>query len=536
MYPELSRTKSGVVAPSRSDSMARAASSWFGGPLGRRALTGHSWWTPLRIIIVVATITFGLGILQKSPCVVTKWSDAAQPLPFSHMCYSDISYLYVGRGLAEGVLPYQPVDSLPGIKQPGNAAEQHQFSIEYPVLTGVWLGVAGFATHLIGKSPDVSELNHSEVGSDERVQYDGALFWGVNAVGFFVILLAALALLVHAQRRRPWDAMFVAASPALALASMINWDLLAVGCVAGIIWAWSTRRPVWTGIFIGLGTATKLFPLFFLGPLLVLCVRERKVDAWLATAAAALATWLALNLPVFYWSPDEYLWFWKFNSGRGPDFGSLWLVAANYGHSASAHTINVVTWTFFGACCVAIGLLGLLARRRPRLIQLVFLVVASFLLINKVYSPQYVLWLLPLAALARPRWRDLLIWQACEIFYFFAVWMHIANFFVAAGEPDWVYGLAVVVRVAGQLFLMAIVVRDILQPWHDPVRQDGRSDDPLGGILDEGLDAEPSDTERTRGSEMSESDSLDDEDRAPPELENDPPAGGDPDRDPLYAP
>ena len=66
-----------------------------------------------------------------------------------------------------------------------------------------------------------------------------------------------------------------------------------------------------------------------------------------------------------------------------------------------------------------------------------FLVVVAFLIVNKVYSPQYVIWLLPLAALARPRWRDLLIWQACEIFYFFAVWMHIADFFVAA----WYAGL-----------------------------------------------------------------------------------------------
>ena len=60
-----------------------------------------------------------------------------------------------------------------------------------------------------------------------------------------------------------------------------------------------------------------------------------------------------------------------------------------------------------------------------------------------------------------------------------------------AGEQDWVYALAVVVRIAGQLYLVALVVRDILQPWKDPVRADGLSDDPLGGVLDEGIDAAP---------------------------------------------
>jgi len=153
--------------------------------------------------------------------------------------------------------------------------------------------------------------------------------------------------------------------------------------------------------------------------------------------------------------------------------------------------VNATTWIVFGLVCLAIAALGLLAPRRPRLPQLLFLVVVGFLVVNKVYSPQYVLWLLPLAVLARPRWRDLLVWQACEIFYFFAVWMHIADFVASPEDVDWVYVLAIAVRLAGQLFLVFLVVRDILQPWRDPVRCDGLSDDPLGGILDEGVDAEP---------------------------------------------
>ena len=49
-----------------------------------------------------------------------------------------------------------------------------------------------------------------------------------------------------------------------------------------------------------------------------------------------------------------------------------------------------------------------------------FLVVAAFLMTNKVYSPQYVLWLLPLMILARPKWRDWLIFTAGELIYFVA--------------------------------------------------------------------------------------------------------------------
>ena len=82
------------------------------------------------------------------------------------------------------------------------------------------------------------------------------------------------------------------------------------------------------------------------------------------------------------------------------------------------------------------------------------------------------LWLLPLAVLARPRWRDLLIWQACEIFYFASVWLYLGGFTASgtSGATDPVYLWAIAIRVAGEIFLMTMVVRDILDPRRDPVR------------------------------------------------------------------
>ena len=103
-----SRTTGAVVSPTLSDPIARVASAAVGGPLGRHARTGASWWNPLRVVLAVATVVFGLGVVQKSPCVVESWSDVAYPKAFSHLCYTDIPYLYVDRGLAEGFVPYEP--------------------------------------------------------------------------------------------------------------------------------------------------------------------------------------------------------------------------------------------------------------------------------------------------------------------------------------------------------------------------------------------------------------------------------------------
>jgi hypothetical protein len=79
--------------------------------------------------------------------------------------------------------------------------------------------------------------------------------------------------------------------------------------------------------------------------------------------------------------------------------------------------------------------------------------------------------LLPLAALARPRWRDHLVWQGGEVFYFAMVWFYLAGYLDPAGGGDpGFYWVAILVRVLAELYLVGLVVRDVLRPEHDPVR------------------------------------------------------------------
>jgi len=143
------------------------------------------------------------------------------------------------------------------------------------------------------------------------------------------------------------------------------------------------------------------------------------------------------------------------------------------------------------AACALIALLGLASPRRPRLAQLAFLIVAAFILTNKVYSPQFVLWLVPLLALARPRWRDFLLWQAAEALHWGAVWMFLGQY-TSGGLPQHnldmpYYVLAVLLHMAATAYLMVRIAWDIWDPRQDPLRTK-RIDDPHGGAFDRARD------------------------------------------------
>jgi uncharacterized membrane protein len=461
-----------VVRPSVEDPLVTAASEGIGGPVGERAAP-HPWWTPVRVVLAVAALAFLAGMVQKTPCVQDNWPGGNSR--YAAMCYSDVPYLYTGRGFAERTVPYSET----GGRYP---------ALEYPVVIGYFAYGGALVTQALSGWPGLDP--RSAVAVDDLYGVPGVAAESWRYFDVTAVLLAPFALLAAwfmagVHRRRPWDGMLFALSPALVLTGLINWDLLAVAAVAGALWAWSRGRPVLSGVLIGVGTATKLYPLFLLGALFVVCVRRGRLPAfWSATLAAAVA-WLAVNAPAMIYGFEQWKAFWSFNSERTADLGSLWMVWQQAGHDVTAGTINLVSWVFFGAVCVGVLVLGLRVRRTPRIPQLAFLLVAGFLVVNKVYSPQYVLWLLPLAVLARPRWRDVLIWQAGEVFYFAAVWLYLGGFTASAasGEPDRFYWLAIGVRVLAELYLVVMVLRDVVKPWHDPVRSDGLTDDPADPSL-----------------------------------------------------
>jgi uncharacterized membrane protein len=245
----------------------------------------------------------------------------------------------------------------------------------------------------------------------------------------------------------------------------------------------------------------------------VLCIRAAQVWQAVVTAVGAVLGFCIAYAPAWLLSrnfafPDAkcpgahsvpaWEWFWRLNTDRVSDWDSLWFMAehargrpldSNVACGQAPHVLNLGVAVATAVVVVAALLLAFFAPRRPRLPQIAFLVVAGFLLANKVDSPQYVLWLVPLAVLARPRWRMFLFWQATEVlllfarFYFF-VGNDAANANHAPqGIPiEWFF-TAVAIRDATLVVLMGLVVWEVLKPEYDVVRRDG-VDDPAGGVLD----------------------------------------------------
>ncbi|MEU1819450.1 glycosyltransferase 87 family protein [Streptomyces roseifaciens] len=454
------------VRPTDEDEVAAAGSELIGGPAGKRAVPGGGWWTPVRVIVLVAIGMFALGMVQKLPCYEYGWFFGATT-QYTHACYSDIPHLYSGRGFDAGLIPY--FDRIP------QALSGGMDYLEYPVLTGLFMQIAAWLT------PGGGTIQHRE-----------QINWLVNA-GMLMACTAVIALCsARTHRRRPWDALLIALAPAFALTATVNWDLFAVALTAAAMLMWSRGRTVPAGVLIGLAAAAKLYPLLLLGPLFVLCLRAGRMKAFAVTTASAMAAWLMVNLPVMlthdatgFHIREGWAKFYTFSQERPIDFGSIWLlISQRTGNPLDDANTYVSLLMILG--CLALVALGLYAPRRPRFAQLAFLVVALFVLTNKVYSPQYVLWLIPLAVLARPKWRDFLIWQACEVLYFLGIWSYLA--YTGSGDkhqglPTEGYQLAIALHLLGTLYLCAVVVRDILMPERDVVRRDG-SDDPSGGILD----------------------------------------------------
>ena len=372
-----------------------------------------------RILVVLAILAALLSVAKFSPCANNGW---ATPDQYVHACYSDLPALFEARGLSTNQWPFASDDN----------------SVEYPVITAMVMYVTSFAAN--------SPLS----------------YFNINI--FFLILLFIATVLV-VRKMRPEFAYLVPVAPAMIASLFINWDLWAIATMMLAIYWFDRKQFLYSALLLGVSISTKFLPIFLLIPILFIFWREQKIKEAIKYVATTFGIWLAINLPFAVTTPTGWWRFYKLNLDRGPDWGSIWLALQQLGINFT--NLNWLSILLLLIALTTIAILLFEIKYTPSLTSVAFFVIAAVMLASKVYSPQYVLWLTPLAVIALTNTKDLhafWVWQTTEVIYHIAIWQHLAQVTDARfGLGPTPFAILTLLRIAGTIYLMAVLARRALQ-------------------------------------------------------------------------
>ena len=399
----------------------------------------------LRILIALAILASLLSFAKFNHCQSTGW---ASPGQYIHACYSDLPALYSARGLDSNAWPYSSDDN----------------SVEYPVITAMVM----YATSFLANSP-VSYFN----------------------INIFFLVLLFIATVIVVRKIRPEFAYLSAIAPAMIASLFINWDLWGIAAMMLAIYWFDRKMYLHSALILALSITTKFLPIFLLIPIAFILWRDTKLKELVKYVAVVAGTWIAMNAPFAFTTPTgwwrffklnlerEADWgsifafitptgwwrFFKLNLEREADWGSIWLALRQLGISLTNLNYLSILLLLIAVTSVAIVLFEL--KYTPTLASVAFIVMAAVMVASKVYSPQFVLWLTPLAVIALTNKKDLYafwLWQATEVIYHVAIWQHIATIEEAKfGLGPTPYAILTLVRIAGTIYLMAVLARRALQ-------------------------------------------------------------------------
>jgi uncharacterized membrane protein len=374
---------------------------------------------PLATLIFLALLATLLGVFKFSSCEGNGWATPAQ---YIHACYSDIPALYGERDLDKDQWSYSSTTD----------------AVEYPVLTGTVMWVFALAT---------------PAGENEIRNY-----YRIN-IAFLAALFILIAVIVY--RIRPEFAYLTTLAPAAIGSLYINWDLWAIISMMLSIYWFDRKKYKHSAVAIGISISTKFLPVFLLLPIVLILWRRNEVKELIRYIAIAVLTFAAINLPVLLTTPEGWLRFYELNFDRSQDWGSLWYALSSLG-------VNLGNTNFFAilALFVSVLFVSLLIFSTKNVLTLAdvsFIVLALVMIASKVYSPQYILWLVPLAVIAMSTRKDLhafWIWQIAEVIYHVAIWQHLATVTGAKfGLPLGGYALITLIRILACLYFVGVLVK-----------------------------------------------------------------------------
>ena len=205
-----------------------------------------------------------------------------------------------------------------------------------------------------------------------------------------------------------------------------RYDVFPMVMLLGSIYFFTRERYTASWIMLALGTVTKLYPALAAPVFLIYLLRRRRYDLAAKGVGICLVIGIACMVPFFIADPDTALMFLTYHMDRGlqteAPVSSVFMLLGNLGLMDVSYVFNYGSDNIYGPVPDAVAKLmmplmvilvlalyvyyaflgkkeGAIEDCMPRLILVVFGAVMVFMLVNKVLSSQYLVWMVPFVAL-----------------------------------------------------------------------------------------------------------------------------------------
>jgi len=280
----------------------------------------------------------------------------------------------------------------------GDTKVQHP--VEYPALTGLIMWLLSFL-----------------VSPSQTAVFD---YYRITAA-FQIVLLAISAYLIFKLAGKKYGFYFVLA-PAVLYSLNRNWDIWAIAAMLLAIYLFEKKRFGLSAILLAVSIATKFFPIVLMLPIMIIFLRNKQIKLFIRYALTTAIAWAVINLPFVLINYEGWAYFYKFSAERGLGSASFFEITNIILPSITFSTIHFYILNTLALVAVTTYFVRL--KSVPTLAATSFFVMFGFILFNKQYSMQYVIWLSALAVLTfsylKREHKDLLIyvyilWQSLEL-------------------------------------------------------------------------------------------------------------------------
>ncbi len=193
--------------------------------------------------------------------------------------------------------------------------------------------------------------------------------------------------------------VFWAVAPSMFFYALLNFDMPVVFLTVLAVYLRFKGDEDWSSAALGLGVVFKIFPIIII-PLFLIGKKPREAIRFCVIAGGV---WLLVNssfmLTDFRTWAFSYVWqMTREPTGDGP----IWLIWKYLGTKAASVFFPLLYIATFGVFFKRIrksGVLGATAETRLLLLGFISAILGSFFLANRIFSPQYIIWLLPFLVL-----------------------------------------------------------------------------------------------------------------------------------------